>query len=197
MLSVLLNLLLGFAILAPVLWIVGVFNHMVRLRANVAKDFGNIDVLLRQRFAEIPSLAEVCKGYAAHEARTLEDVTRLRTQYRTGMALGPRLLLENQIVQVMGTFRGVAEAYPDLHADELFRELQTRITDIENQISDRRELFNQTVTNFNTFVSEFPANLFARRFGFETYPVLEAPEASRDCPRVSAAPSTTTAGVEV
>jgi LemA protein len=140
------------------------FNDLVRLRNECDRAFANIDVLLRQRADELPNLVNVCQAYARFEQGTLAEVAEARAT--TGRAATPAQAeaAARLTARVMGTLLMVAEQYPVLAADRSFRALQQRITGLENEIADRREFFNQTVTAWNTRIEQFPDALIAGPF---------------------------------
>lgn len=173
--SIQLTLLLG--ILAVVI-IYGIllYNGLVTLKHNVAKAWANIDVLLKQRHDEIPKLVEVCKQYQAFEQKTLEKVIAARSQVQSAREEGDIMALgqaEGALRQGLGRLFAVAEAYPELQANQNFMQLQQRITSLENAIADRRELYNEAVNLNNVGVESFPDALIARPFGFEQKNFLE------------------------
>lgn len=152
------------------------YNNLVLLKNNVATAWSNIDVLLKQRHDELPKLVETCKQYMGYEQQTLVKVMAAREgvqQARTNgniPALGPA---ENQLRATIGNLFAVAEAYPNLKADESFRQLQTRITGLESSIADRREFYNDSVNTYNIRIEQFPQVLIAGNFGFKEASRLE------------------------
>ena len=149
--DVVLIVLLVAAILLIVYGIV-IYNHLVALKHNVSKAWSNIDVLLKQRHDELPKLVEVCKQYMGYEQETLEKVMQARSQVaaaREGQDVNALGQAETQLRMGLGNLFAVAEAYPDLKANESFRHLQTRITGLENDIADRREFYNASVNANN------------------------------------------------
>ena len=170
----------GFLLLAvivvTVIYLIMLFNGLVSLKNTVAKAWANIDVLLKQRHDELPKLIETCKQYMGYEQATLEKVMQARAgvQQARGSgdvaALGPA---EGQLRSMIGKLYAVAEAYPQLKANESFQQLQTRISGLENGIADRRELYNESVNLFNTAIQQFPGVLIAHQFGFKEASLLE------------------------
>ena len=166
---------LALIVLALVYGVV-VYNGLVQLKHNIAKAWANIDVLLKQRHDELPKLVEVCRQYQQFEAATLARVTEARASIATAReqqnlpALGAA---EGQLRAGLGRIFAVAEAYPELRANEQFMQLQARISALENGIADRRELYNEAVNLHNTRIEQFPDLLLARWFGFVGKPLLE------------------------
>ena len=166
---------LGF-IVVLLFYSVSLYNHLVNVKHAVAKAWANIDVLLKQRHDELPKLVEVCKQYKQFEQSTLQRVIEARSQVQTARerqdipALGQA---EGSLRAGLGSIFAIAEAYPELKANENFMQLQHRITSLENGIADRRELYNETVNINNVQIEIFPASLIARMFSFGEKPLLE------------------------
>jgi len=155
------------------------YNNLVTLKHNVDKAWSNIDVLLKQRHDELPKLVETCKQYMKFEQETLEKVMQARSAVFTARekgdvaALGPA---ETQLRMGLGNLFAVAEAYPDLKANENFQHLQSRISGLENAIADRREFYNESVNMNNIRIEQFPDVLIARFFRFMPKDLLEFSE---------------------
>jgi LemA protein len=152
------------------------YNGLVNVKHGVTKAWANIDVLLKQRHDEIPKLVEVCKQYRQFEQQTLERVIRARNMVQAAReqqdvgALGPA---EAGLRASLGQLFAVAEAYPELKTNENFMQLQNRITQLENGIADRRELYNEAVNINNVRIEQFPDVLIARMFDFRAAKLLE------------------------
>jgi LemA protein len=163
---------------------VRIYNGLVALRENVHKAWANIDVLLTQRHDELPKLVETCKRYMQYEQETLERVMLARSAVFRAQGRGdvPALgAAEGQLRQGLGRLFAVAESYPELKADQGFRHLQTRITELEEAIADRRELYNETANLNNIRRETFPDVIVARMFEFRPAALLEfAEEQKRD-----------------
>ncbi|NMG31709.1 LemA family protein [Aromatoleum evansii] len=170
------------ALVIALLYAIVVYNGLVRLKHNIAKAWANIDVLLKQRHDELPKLVEVCRQYKQFEQETLQRVTEARARVASAR--------ENQDVAALGKAEGmlrtglgqifaVAEAYPELRANEHFMQLQTRITALENSIADRREWYNESVNLLNVRIEQFPDVFVARMFQFEPRPLLEFASAEK------------------
>jgi LemA protein len=155
---------------------ISLYNHLVSVKHAVAKAWANIDVLLKQRHDELPKLVEVCKQYKQFEQSTLQKVIEARSWVQSARerqdipALGQA---EGMLRAGLGGIFAVAEAYPELKANENFMQLQNRITSLENGIADRRELYNDSVNINNVQIEVFPASMIARFFNFGAKPLLE------------------------
>lgn len=174
------------AVLVVVLIFVGVlFNRMIRLRNEADTGWANIDVQLKRRNDLIPNLVETVKGYAAHERGTFEAVTQARAA--VAGARGPAAAGEadNLLTAAIGRLFAVAEAYPDLKANENFLQLQNELSATEDKIAAARRYYNATVLRFNNAIQTFPAVLLAGVFGFSKREFFAAEEADRELPAVS------------
>ncbi|MCB1928031.1 MAG: LemA family protein [Rhodocyclaceae bacterium] len=161
---------------AAILYAIVIYNNLVRLKHNIAKAWANIDVLLKQRHDELPKLVEVCRQYKQFEESTLTRVIEARARVSDARAQHdvPALgAAEGLLRSGLGQIFAVAEAYPELRANEHFMQLQTRITSLENGIADRREWYNESVNVHNVRIEQFPDLLIARVFGFSGQPLLE------------------------
>lgn len=154
---------------ALIIYGITLYNNLVTLKHNIDKAWSNIDVLLKQRHDELPKLVETCKQYMKYEQETLEKVMQARSAVFTARekgdvaALGPA---ETQLRMGLGNLFAVAEAYPDLKANDNFQHLQSRISGLENAIADRREFYNESVNLNNIRIEQFPDVLVARFFRF-------------------------------
>ena len=132
------------------------YNGLVRLRNENDRAWANIDVLLKQRHDEIPNLVETVKGYMQHEQQTLLAVTQARADSMNAASVGQKAVAELKIASALHSLFAVAENYPQLKANENFLKLQTRITELEERIADRREFFNDDVNTYNTRIGQIP-----------------------------------------
>jgi len=173
-------------LVALVLYIVYIYNGLVALRQRVNQSFADIDVQLKQRHDLVPNLVETVKGYAAHERGTLEAVVNARNAAIAARGTEGAAAAENTLTGALRQLFALAEAYPDLKANQNFQQLQAELSDIENKIAAARRFFNNAVQEFNTAIEQFPAALFAGALGFrhreffdlgETRTALEAPPA--------------------
>ena len=162
-----------------VLWVISLYNNLVRLRNDRGNAFANIDVQLKQRYDLIPQLVATVKGYAEHEKELLEGITRARSAAMNATDINSKIEADNQLSNCLAGLRVAVEAYPDLKANQNFLQLQGEISDIENKLAATRRFFNSTTRELNTAVQSFPANLLANTFGFHTEPMFEIPEMER------------------
>ena len=142
------------------------YNRLVGLRQNANQAFADIDVQLKQRQDLIPNLVETVKGYAAHESGTLEAVTAARAAAAGATSVQERVQAENALTGALRQLFAVSEAYPDLKANANFIRLQDELTDIENKLAAARRFFNNTVSEFNAAIQQFPAVVIAGAMGF-------------------------------
>jgi LemA protein len=170
------NLLLLALLAAVTLYSVGIYNGLVRLREGVRAAWSNIGVVLKQRHEELPKLVEACRQYMQHEATTLERVMQARSAVASAQGSGnvPALgAAEGQLRVGLGQLFAVAEAYPSLKADVSFAQLAARISALEEQIADRRELYNDSVNLNNIRIDSVPDLFIARAWRFQRAEVLE------------------------
>ena len=147
--------------------LIGTYNRLVALRQNANQAFADIDVQLKQRQDLVPNLVETVKGYAAHESGTLEAVTAARAAAASATGVQDKVQAENALSGALRQLFAVAEAYPDLKANTNFIRLQDELTDIENKLAAARRFFNNTVSEFNASIQQFPAVLIAGAMGFQ------------------------------
>jgi LemA protein len=155
---------------------VTLYNNLVTLKHNVGKAWSNIDVLLKQRHDELPKLVETCKQYMGYEQETLERVMKARAAVsaaREAGNVGALGAAESQLRLGLGNLFAVAEAYPELKANESFQHLQARISGLENAIADRREFYNESVNVNNIRIEQFPDVIIARMLNFKAFELLE------------------------
>lgn len=158
-----------------VLCLIVIYNRLVGLKHEVQKAWSNIDVLLRQRHDELPKLVETCKRYLEHERETLSQVMLARAGVSAaldGRDLGALGAAETGLRKSLFNLLAVAEAYPELKADESFRRLETRITNLETEIADRREFYNDSVNRNNVRLEQFPDVIIAQLFLFTPFELL-------------------------
>lgn len=147
---------------------VGAYNRLVALRQNANEAFADIDVQLKQRQDLVPNLVETVKGYAAHERGTLDEVTQARSAAANATGVEQRAQAETALTGALGRLMAVAEAYPDLKANQNFLQLQGQLSDLENKIAAARRFFNNAIGEYNAAIQRFPAVLLAGMFGFRS-----------------------------
>lgn len=154
-------------ILLIVIWVISLYNSLVRLRNRRQNAFADIDVQLRQRHDLVPQLVETVKGYASHERELLLKVTEARTAAIGAKTIDDKIVAEQQLTSALQGLKVQVEAYPDLKANQNFLQLQEELSDIENKLAAARRFFNGATTEYNNAVESFPGNLIARNFGFK------------------------------
>ncbi len=163
-------------LLVAALYSVVIYNALVAVKHAVAQSWANIDVLLKQRNDELPKLVSVAREYMTYEQQTLDRVTQARTRAETAQRSGDMAALgaaEGELRLGLGQLFAVAEAYPELRANEVFNQLARRISGLESAIADRREFYNAAVNRNNVRIEQFPDILVARALGFKSFDLLE------------------------
>ena len=153
-------------VVAVILYAVMVYNRLVALRQACGQAWADVDVQLKQRHDLVPNLVETVKGYAAHERGTLEAVVQARQTAVSAATPAEQAAAENQLTGALRQVFALAEAYPDLKANQNFLQLQAELADLENKIAAARRFFNNATAEFNASIEQFPAVLFARSLGF-------------------------------
>jgi LemA protein len=169
---------------ALALFVVVLYNRLVRLRNRVENAWAQVDVQLRRRYDLIPNLVETVKGYASHERATFEEVTQARTRAQEARSVEEQAQAENALTAAIGRLFAVAEAYPELRATENFQQLQTELSETENKIQVSRQVYNDTVLTYENARETVPTNLIAGLFGFAPKEYFEIEEPAREAPRV-------------
>jgi LemA protein len=175
----------GVVVLGVVIYVVGIYNQLVSLRVNIDKSWANIDVLQKQRYDEIPKLVTVCEAYLQYERDTLERITRARTSFLSATTPQGVAQADGQLAGALKTLFAVAENYPELKANQNFMQLQQRITALENQIADRREFYNDSVTVFNTRIQQIPDALIANLLGYRQREMYQVSAEERRSPDIN------------
>ncbi len=160
------------------LWF-SIYNSLVALKNSLARAWANIDVLLKQRHDELPKLVKTCEGYMQHERAVFDKLSEARGALLRAQGVAQRAEAENLLTKALGQIFAVAEAYPDLKANQGFLQLQSRISELETQIADRRELYNDTVAIFNTRLGQIPDKWVASWLRLTEAELFHAEEADR------------------
>ena len=149
-----------------IIWLIIIYNKLVRNKNMVEEGWSGIDVQLKRRSNLIPNLIETVKGYMGHEAKLLSEITQLRSQSKDIHAVAEKSRVETALTRSLGNLIAVAESYPDLKANQNFLDFQNELSQIENDIQMARRYYNGTVRNLNIMIEAFPSNLVAGQFGF-------------------------------
>jgi LemA protein len=165
-------------------WVIGLYNSLVRLKVSTESAFSGIDVQLKRRHDLIPNLVETVKGYATHEKGTFEAVTQARAAAMGARSVDEKIAAEGMLSGALGRLMAVAEAYPQLRANENFMQLQGQLTDIENRISAARGGYNGSAEGFNATLQQFPTNIIGGIFGFRAFEFFRVDDGERAVPQV-------------
>ena len=165
-------------IVVLVIWVISIYNSLVAMRQRTNQAFADIDVQLKQRHDLIPNLVETVKGYAAHERGTLEAVIQARNAAMAAPGVEQKVAAENMLTGALRQLFAVAEAYPDLKANQNFSQLQEELAGTENKIGFSRQYYNNTVENYNTRLQQFPTVIIANMFGFQAAEFFEMENAA-------------------
>jgi LemA protein len=173
-------------VLLLVFWVIALYNRLVRSRNRVDNSWAQIEVQLKRRHDLIPNLIETVKGYASHERATFDSVTQARTAAQQAQSPAAAAQAEGILSQALGRLFAVAEAYPELKANQNFLELQGQLSDTENKIAISRQVYNDTVLTYNNAIQTFPSVVLANSFGFSKREFFEVEDAGdRAVPQVS------------
>lgn len=186
--------IVGLGILAIIaLWVANVYNAFIAGEEDVESSWAQVENQYQRRADLVPNLVATVKGYAAHEQQTLEGVVEARAK-ATQITIDPATATSEQLAafqaaqgelsQALGRLLAVAENYPDLKANENFRDLQAQLEGTENRITIARQMFNETAKAYNKTIRRFPNNILAGIFGFEKKPYFEAEEGAAKAPKV-------------
>lgn len=162
-----------------VLFVINAYNTLVGLRNKVKDQWAQIDVQLKRRFDLIPNLVETVKGYAKHESSTLEAVVKARNTYLSASTPEAQMKADGELTQAITKLFALSEAYPELKANENFKQLQSELTSTEDKISYARQFYNDIVMKYNNKIEMFPSNIVASMFKFKTQAFFEVNEEER------------------
>ena len=183
--SIIVLLLFLFVVGGAIAYFVTIYNGLVAVKNNVDKAWANIDVLLKQRHDELPNLIEVCKGYMKYEGETLQRVTQARNQFAQATTVDQKVAASTDLSSAVGRLIATAESYPDLKADANFMQLQGRITELESEIADRREFYNDSVNTFNIRIQEMPDAILANSMNLHPRQMFQVAAEDKQPVRVS------------
>jgi LemA protein len=173
------GIIVAVVVVLLVVYVIASYNGLVRLRNRIDNAWAQIDVQLKRRYDLIPNLLNTVKGYAAHEKGTFEAVTQARANAINASGPVDQAQAENMISGALKSLFAVAEAYPDLKANQNFLELQEELSGTEGRIAYARQFYNDSVLKLNTKIQSFPSNVLANAFGFKEREYFEADDASR------------------
>lgn len=154
-------------VLLIILFLVSIYNRIIRLRNNRENAFADIDVQLKQRHDMIPQLVDAVKGYMKHESTVLTEITNARANAMKATSINEKIGAENRLTSALQGLQVAVEAYPNLKANQNFMNLQEEIADIENKLAASRRYFNSATKEYNTAIEVFPSNIIAGMFGFK------------------------------
>jgi len=174
-----------FAMIGVAVYLVMIFNGLISLKNDVAKAFANIDILLKQRHDELPNLVETCKGYMNYERDTLEKITQARSQYQQAVSVDQKARADQSMTSALRGLFAVAENYPQLKANQNFLLLQKRITELESEIADRREFYNDCVNMLNTRIQQVPDTFIAAFMNLQPHAMFKVDDADKAVPKMS------------
>lgn len=183
-LIIFLLLITGLAAMAAIIYFVGVYNNLVKIKVNVDKSWANIEVLLKQRYDEIPKLVKVCEGYMKYESETLQKITLARTKFMEAKTPSQAARADTELAGALKTLFAVSENYPDLKANKNFMQLQERVSYLESQIADRREFYNDSTAIFNTRIKQIPDVLIANMMNLIPKEMFKVPEVEKNPPDI-------------
>ena len=156
------------------IWVISVYNGLVKSKLKVDNAWSQIDVQLQRRFDLIPNFVETVKGYMQHESQTFEKIAALRTSWANSSSVGEKAKLDGELSGALKTIMAVSENYPELKANTNFSELSEELRNTENKISFSRQFYNDSVTMYNTKLELFPSNIVAGMFNFKSRELFEA-----------------------
>lgn len=179
-----LGLLLFLLVIVIGVYLIAVFNGLIRLKNRVEEALSDIEVQLKRRYDLIPNLVNTVKGYASHEAKTLEAVVTARNAAMSASTPAEHAQAENILSGTLKSLFALSESYPDLKANQNFLHLQQELVDAEDKIQAARRFYNAQVRDFNTKIQVFPNNIVAGALGFTKYEFFDAPEEVNTTPTV-------------
>jgi LemA protein len=160
-------------------YLVSIYNSLVLLKNDIAKAWSNIDVLLKQRHDELTKLLESVKGYMSFEKDVMVQITQARSAYAQAKTVAEKAQADNMMTSTLKSLFAVSENYPDLKADQMFMQFQSRITEIESQIADRREFYNDSVNTFNIRIAQLPYVFIARMLNYTPAELFKVADADK------------------
>lgn len=170
---------IGFFILA-----IGIYNSLVALEANTKKAWANIDVILKQRYDQIPQLLSICEQYVKYEKEMIDRIMSAREKMVSGKSITEKADGLNEVNSALGGLLALGENYPELKANESFNNIQEAISSLEERIADRREFYNDSVNIYNIRIKQIPDVFFARILGYFDKELFEVQEIEKQIPNL-------------
>lgn len=178
-------IVVGVIVLLLIFFVIGTYNTLIKLRNRVSDQWSQIDVQLKRRADLVPNLVETVKGYASHEKETLDAVIQARNNFKSATTPEAEMKASGELTQALGRIFALAEAYPDLKANQNFMQLQGELSGIEDKIAYARQFYNDSVLTYKNKLEMFPSNIVAGMFKFEPKAFFEIDEQGREAPKVS------------
>lgn len=179
------GIIIGVIVIALIVYLISLYNSLVKMRNIVEEAFSTMDVYLKQRWDLVPNLVETVKGYAKHEKDTLTQVLAARAGAYTDMSTEEKIAANKKLTEGLGRLFAVAEAYPQLQANASFQNLQAELSRLETDIANSRKYYNGAVRAYNDKVQMFPNNMVAGLFKFTKKEMFEIEEKQRENVKVS------------
>ena len=171
-------------LLVLVCYVIGIYNKLVNARNKVENQFSQVDIQLKRRADLIPNLVETVKGYAKHEEGTLTAVIEARNKAANAGSVNEKIEANNELTGALNKLFALAEAYPELKANENFLSLQNDLKDTEDKITYARQFYNDSAMGYNNLTQMFPSNIIANMFGFKKFEYFKADEKEKEVPKV-------------
>ena len=177
--TILLLLVIFLAVAGFFIYLITIYNSLVRLKNDIEKAWANIDVLLKQRHDELPKLIETCKGYMQYEQKTFQLIVEARNAYTKATSVTEKAQSDNMVTAALKSLFALSENYPELKANNNFMQLQSRISELEEKIADRREFFNDDVNTYNIRIQQLPDVFVARGMSLQRRDLFKVTEEDR------------------
>ncbi len=177
--GILIGLVVILFVVGIFIYLITIYNSLIRLKNDINKSWSNIDVLLKQRHDELPKLIETCKGYMQYEQSTFQMITAARTAFMQASTVGQKAQADNMMSGALKSLFAVAENYPELKANNNFLQLQKRISELEERIADRREFFNDTTNTYNIRIQQLPDVFIAKMLSLQPHELFKVAEEDR------------------
>jgi LemA protein len=177
--SILIALVVILIVVGLLIYLITIYNSLIRLRNDIDKAWANIDVLLKQRHDELPKLIETCKGYMQYEQKTFLLITEARTAFMKATTVAQKAQADNLITGALKSLFAVSENYPELKANNSFMQFQGRISELEEKIADRREFFNDDVNTYNIRIQQLPDVFIAHMMSLQRKDLFKVTEEDR------------------